>query len=141
PKLRHVRTVPTYGVLGGCASRVLGGFAFSVLCIVLGATCVMRAQTAHRPGPMPTLPLTQLDDRAGAAELDNRTFSLTFAQPVAVRDLLLLLVHNTSLSLVPDPAITGSFMGELKNVTVRQALGLILSPLGLEYAVDGTVVR
>jgi type II secretory pathway component GspD/PulD (secretin) len=109
-------------------------------CIVLGLTCVVAAQ-AQRPGPMPTLPLTQLDERAAAAELDNRTFSLTFAQPVAVRDLLLLLVRGTSLSLVPDPAITGSFMGELKNVTVRQALGLILSPLGLEYAVDGTVVR
>jgi type II secretory pathway component GspD/PulD (secretin) len=108
--------------------------------IVVGATCVVAAQ-APRPGQMPTLPLTQLDERAAAAELDNRTFSLTFAQPVAIRDLLLLLVRGTSLSLVPDPAITGSFMGELKNVTVRQALGLILSPLGLEYAVDGTVVR
>ena len=82
---------------------------------------------------MPTLPLTQLDERALAADLDNRTFSLTFAQPVAVRDLLLLLVRGTSLSIVPDPAISGSFIGELKNVTVRQALGLILPPLGLDY--------
>ena len=51
-----------------------------------------------------------------------------------VRDLLLLLVRGTSLSIVPDPAIAGSFIGELKNVTVRQALGLILPPLGLDYA-------
>jgi MSHA biogenesis protein MshL len=58
-----------------------------------------------------------------------------------VRDLLLLLVRGTNLSIVPDPAIGGTFIGELKNVTVRQALGLILRPLGLDYALDGSVIR
>ena len=96
---------------------------------------------AQRPAPMPALPLTQLDDRALAVDLDNRTFTLTFAQPVPVRDLLLLLVRGTNLSIVPDPAIGGTFIGELKNVTVRQALGLILRPLGLDYALDGSVIR
>ena len=90
---------------------------------------------------MPTLPLTQLDERGPAADLDNRTFTLTFAQPVPVRDLLLLLVRGTNLSLIPDPAITGAFIGELKNVTVRQALDSILPPLGLAYTVDGGFVR
>ena len=87
-----------------------------------------------RPAQMPTLPLTQLDERGLAADLDNRTFSLTFAQPVPIKDLLLLLVRGTAISIVPDPAISGSFIGELKNVTVRQALSLILPPLGLDYA-------
>ena len=95
----------------------------------------------QRPTPMPTLPLTQLDERVLAGDLDNRTFTLTFAQPVPVKDLLLLLVRGTSLSVVPDPSVTGTFIGELKNVTVRQALGLILRPLGLDYALDGGVVR
>jgi type II secretory pathway component GspD/PulD (secretin) len=95
----------------------------------------------QRPAPMPTLPLTQLDERAPSADLDNRAFTLTFAQPVPVKDLLLLLVRGTSLSVVPDPAIAGTFIGELKNVTVRQALGLILRPLGLDYALDGGVIR
>ncbi len=94
-----------------------------------------------RPAQMPTLPLTQLDERGLTADLDNRTFSLTFAQPVPIKDLLLLLVRGTAISIVPDPAISGSFIGELKNVTVRQALSLILPPLGLDYALDGTVVR
>jgi type II secretory pathway component GspD/PulD (secretin) len=92
-------------------------------------------------GQMPTLPLTQLEERAPAADLDNRTFTLTFGQAVPIKDLLLLLVRGTSLSIVPDPDVTGSFIGELKNVTVRQALTLILPPLGLEYDVDRTVVR
>ena len=95
----------------------------------------------QRPAPMPALPLTQLDERVLAGDLDNRAFTLTFAQPVPVRDLLLLLVRGTSLSIVPDPAISGSFIGELKNVTVRQALGLILRPLGLDFALDGAVIR
>jgi MSHA biogenesis protein MshL len=90
---------------------------------------------------MPTLPLTQLDERAFAADLDNRTFTLTFAQAVPLSDLLLLLVRGTSLSVVPGPGVTGSFIGELKNVTVRQALDFILRPLGLDYAVEGGVVR
>ena len=96
---------------------------------------------SQRPAPMPALPLTQLDERVPAGDLDNRTFTLTFAQPVPVKDLLLLLVRGTSLSIVPDPAVGGTFIGELKNVTVRQALGLILRPLGLDYALDGGVIR
>jgi type II secretory pathway component GspD/PulD (secretin) len=95
---------------------------------------------AQRTAPMPALPLTQLDERALAVDLD-RTFTLTFAQPVPVRDLLLLIVRGTNLSIVPDPSIGGTFIGELKNVTVRQALGLILRPLGLDYTLDGNVIR
>jgi type II secretory pathway component GspD/PulD (secretin) len=114
--------------------RVLGAG-----CLVLGAT--NASAQAPRTAQLPVLPLTQLDERGRAADLDNRTFTLTFAQPVPVKDLLLLLVRGTTLSVVPDPAVTGSFIGELKNVTVRQALGLILRPFGLDFAVDGPVVR
>src|SRR5689334_9954892 len=95
------------------------------------------AAAGQQPRPaaqMPTLPLTQLDERGLATDLDSRAFSLTFAQPVPIKDLLLLLVRGTNISIVPDPGITGSFIGELKNVTVRRALDLILRPLGLEYA-------
>lgn len=94
-----------------------------------------------RPAQMPPLPLTQLDDRALSADLDNRTFSLTFAQPVALHDVLLLLVRGTGLSIIPEPSINGMFIGELKNVTVRQALGLILQPFGLDFSADGGAIR
>ena len=110
-------------------------------CLVLGAgASVALAQPPQRP-TLPALPLTQLNERALAADLDNRTFTLTFAQPVPVRDLLLLIVRGTSLSIVPDPTIEGTFIGELKNVTVRQALNLILPPLGLASDLDGAFVR
>ena len=114
------------------------------LALVFMAAASLAAQTPAqpaRPAQMPPLPLTQLDERARSADLDNRTFSLTFAQPVALHDVLLLLVHGTSLSIVPDPSANGTFIGELKNVTVRQALGLILQPFGLDFSAEGGVIR
>jgi MSHA biogenesis protein MshL len=98
------------------------------------------AQAPQQPVP-PPLPLTQLDASGPAADLDARSFSLTFAQPVPIQDLLLLLVRGTDLSLIPSPEIDGTFIGELKNVTVRQALDSILPPLGLDYTVDGGFIR
>jgi type II secretory pathway component GspD/PulD (secretin) len=102
---------------------------------------VLVAAPALAQAPPPTVPLTQLDVRGAAADLDNRAFTLTFAQAVPIKDLLLLLVRGTNLSVVPDPSIDGSFIGELKNVTVRQALDSILPPLGLSYTVDGGFIR
>ena len=115
--------------------------AVGAACVVLGAVTASAQAPQPRPAPMPQLPLTQLDERVSAGDLDNRAFTLTFAQPVPVRDLLLLLVRGTTLSIVPDPGVTGTFIGELKQVTVRQALGLILRPLGLDYALDGSIIR
>src|SRR5579872_976294 len=90
---------------------------------------------------LPVLPLTQLDERALAADLDSKTLTLTFAQAVPVKELLLSIVRGTSLSVVADPSITDTFVGDLKNVTVRQALALILRPQGLDFSVDGAFIR
>jgi hypothetical protein len=43
--------------------------------------------------------------------------------------------------VVPDPGLNQRFIGDLKNVTLREALDLILEPLGLDYAVRGQVIR
>ncbi|HEX7137364.1 MAG TPA: hypothetical protein VF219_05945, partial [Vicinamibacterales bacterium] len=103
---------------------------------------LLGPQTAQqRPGVLAPLPLTQLDERASSPDLDNRTVTLTVAQPLAVQDLLIQIVRGTSLSVVPDPSIGGTFIGELKNVTIRQALDLTLPPLGLDYAADDTRLR
>jgi len=111
------------------------------IALMLIAVPIRGLAQVARPAPMPPLPLTQLDERALSADLDNRAFSLTFAQPVAINDVLLLLVRGTSLSVVPDPSISGSFIGDLKSVTIRQALGLILQPLGLDFTADGGVIH
>jgi type II secretory pathway component GspD/PulD (secretin) len=105
--------------------------------LVIGA----HPHAQQQPRPLPTLPLTQLDERSASAELDNHTLSLSFAQPQPIRDALLAAVRGTNLSVAPDPGVAGAFAGELKNVTVRQALEAMLPPLGLAYSVDGTLVR
>jgi type II secretory pathway component HofQ len=115
------------------------------LALVFAASAFHASAQVARPSQTsslpPALPLTQLDERALSADLDNRAFSLTFAQPVALHDVLLLLVRGTNLSIVPDPSANGTFIGELKNVTLRQALGLILQPFGLDFSADGSVIR
>jgi len=114
------------------------------LALVFASAAAQAPAAAQRAGQgtlPPPLPLTQIDDRALSADLDNRTFSLTFAQPVAIQEVLLLLVRGTSLSIVPEPSINGMFIGELKNVTIREALGLILQPFGLDFTADGGFVR
>ena len=91
--------------------------------------------------PLAPLAVTQLDDRQRALDLEGRVFSLRFAEPVAIRELLLLLVRDTDFSIVPDPDVTGVFIGELKNVTLREALQLVLQPLGLDYSVEDRFIH
>jgi len=109
--------------------------------ILAFATASQGSQVPQRPGTLAPLPLTQLDEHASSPELDNRSVTLTFPQPLPVQEVLLLLVKGTSLSIVADLAIGATFIGELKNVTIRQALDLTLQPLGLDYAVDDTRLR
>ena len=95
---------------------------------------IPSAQTAQT---LPSAPVTQLDEQQGHPDLDNRRFSLSFSQPTPINDILLLLVSDTNLSLIPDPALDQTFIGDLKNVTLREALDLILEPIGLDYSVRG----
>ena len=91
--------------------------------------------------PLPTLPITQLDVRQTDPDLDGRRVSLAFPRPTPVRDVLIRLVRNTRLSVIADPAVAQAFVGELKNVSVREALDVIVEPLGLDYIVRGQVIR
>jgi MSHA type pilus biogenesis protein MshL len=91
--------------------------------------------------PLAPAPVTRLDERQIHPELDGQRFSLSFSEPRPIIDILRLLVADTSLSLIPDPALDQTFIGELKNVTLREALDLMLEPLGLDYSVQGNVVR
>jgi MSHA biogenesis protein MshL len=87
------------------------------------------------------LPVTRLDERTGIADLDApHAVSLSISQPIAIKDALLLLVRGTAFSLAVDQAVTGTFAGELKDLTLRQALEAVLFPQSLGYTVDGTVI-
>jgi MSHA biogenesis protein MshL len=88
---------------------------------------------------LPPLPATQIDDRLPAKA--RQAFSLSFSEPQPIRDVLLLLVKDTGLSVAIDPDVAGTFTGELANVTLRQALEIVLPPLGLQYTLSDNVLR
>ena len=90
----------------------------------------------------PGMPVTQVDPGAAGATLDSpRRLSLTFSEPRPVQEVLRLLVSGTPFSLALDPDVTGTFRGELKQLTLRDALTTLLAPLGAEFEVHGTVLR
>jgi type II secretory pathway component HofQ len=117
----------------------LGAAMTSLATTLPGLPPVPAAQAQQ---PLQPLAITQLDERLDASDLDNlRPLDITLGEPAPIVDLLLLLVRGTRLSIVPDPDITGTFQGELKGVTVRQALEMILQPRGYDYSVQGNLVR
>jgi hypothetical protein len=112
------------------------------LAAAAGVSASAWAQAASAQRPLPPLPVTRLDPGTQETSLDTpRRLSLAFAKPVAVRDLLLLLVADTPFSVALDPDVTGTFIGDLKDITLRQALESVLAPRGLAYSVEGTLIR
>jgi MSHA biogenesis protein MshL len=99
-------------------------------------------QPAPRRDQLSPLPVTRLDEPGASVTLDAaRPLSLRFAEPAPVRNVLMLLVRDTGLSLVTEPEVEGQFIGELRNVSLRRALDLVLHPLDLDYRVDGSAIR
>ena len=97
----------------------------------------------QRTADLPPLPATTVDARPPGANLDGpRKVSLTISRPMALGDLLLLLVNGTPFSLVDGGSVTGAtFVGDLKDLTMRQALEAVLFPRALDYDVQGTLIR
>jgi type II secretory pathway component GspD/PulD (secretin) len=112
-----------------------------------GAPAPVTSQAPAAPArpagsQLPPLPVTQIDQRDAAASLDSqRGLSLGFADPMPIGEVLQLLVAGTPFSLAVDSDATGTFRGELKRLTLREALATLLTPLGLDFDVQGTVIR
>ena len=126
--------------------------------LVLVMTAVVSLSAGQHPGDIPAIrfeavyggqaspavpyPVARLDDGEQGADLDRaRAGSLAIAQPLPIRDVLLLLFRGTGFSVVFDPAVTGSFIGELSDLSLRQALEAVLVPARLDYRREGRVVQ
>jgi type II secretory pathway component GspD/PulD (secretin) len=86
------------------------------------------------------MPVTEIDQRETTLDSPRR-LTLTFAEPQPIEEALQLLVMGTPFSLAIDGEVKGSFRGELKQLTLREALTALLAPLGLDFEVQGTVIR
>jgi MSHA biogenesis protein MshL len=114
----------------------------SVILAVFVCPLALAAQQQPQPAtPLQSVAITQLDLRQTHPELDGQRISLGFADATPIKDILLLLVRDTSLSIIPAPSLDQAFLGDLKNVTIREALDLILEPLGLDHSIRGQVIR
>jgi MSHA biogenesis protein MshL len=108
--------------------------------LVLTLGMPFSAQVPQQPG-LPPLAVSQIEDGRRSEAL-SQTLSLSFAEPVSIRELLLLLVQGApTLSVVIDPDVDGTFSGDLKNVTLQQALDLVLEPHGFVAAIQDNIVR
>jgi type II secretory pathway component GspD/PulD (secretin) len=103
---------------------------------------ILSQPAVQRPGELPSLPITQLDERPRTADLDGpRRISLTVSRPMALRDVLALLFSATPLRVVFEEGVDGTFTGALTDLTMREALEAVLFPRGLDYDVQGTLIR
>ena len=101
------------------------------------------AGRAGRAGPRCVRSPSRNSTNASRAAISTATrpVSITLSEPTPITDLLLMLVRDTRLSVVPDPDVQGTFRGELNDVTLRQALEMILQPHGYDYSVQGNLIR
>jgi len=115
--------------------------AVPVVRLADGAIAQPAQPTPARPSSgLPAVPATQI--AGNAVTLDSpRRLSLSFLEPRPIDEVLALLTAGTPFSLAIDADARGSFRGELKQLTLREALATLLAPLGLEFDVPGTVIR
>lgn len=111
------------------------------LMVVLTGMAIAAPSRAQSVTPLKPLPAIQLEVVRGLPELDGARFSLGFSEPTPINDVLMLLVRQTRFSVIPAPGLDQRFIGDLKNVTLREALDLILEPMALDYSVRGSVIR
>ncbi len=115
-----------------------GAVSVSLMMTAQGAAQAPLHQQTDQATTLRPIAVTQLDERPHGSDLDStRPLTITLAQAIPITDLLLMLVRDTRLSVVPEPDVQGMFRGELKDVTLRQALEMILQPHGLDYALQG----
>jgi type II secretory pathway component GspD/PulD (secretin) len=93
-------------------------------------------------GQLPPLPATQIDPRDAASSLERQSgLTLSFEEPMPIGEVLRLLVEGTQYSLSIDRDATGTFRGQLKRLSMREALATLLTPLGLDFEIQGTIIR
>jgi type II secretory pathway component HofQ len=105
---------------------------------------VVRFEAVYgvQSSPASPYPVARLDDGERGADLDQtRAGSLAIAQPLPLRDVVLLLFRGTPFSVVFDPSVNATFIGELSDLSLRQALEAVLVPAGLDYRRQERVIH
>jgi MSHA biogenesis protein MshL len=105
--------------------------------LILGLTADLpQGQAVQSPPPIQQ---GKVDSPNGEKAKSRFTLNV---KDVNLREALLLLNRNSSYSLIMEPGIdTAIPVLDLKNVTMEEALQSILPGLGLEYRLEGNVLK
>src|SRR3990172_2676291 len=96
-----------------------------------------RVEAPAKPPDLEELLVTQVEEKR---KLEERLLSFS-VKGVDVKEVLQGLAQASELNIVFDPDISGPVTIDLKDVTLGDALEMILSPLGLEYRREKNVIR
>ena len=96
-----------------------------------------RVEVPPKPPELEELLVTQVEEKR---KLEERLLSFS-VKGVEVKEVLQGLAQASELNIVFDPDIAGTVSVDLKDVTLADALEIILTPLGLEYRRDKNVIR
>jgi MSHA biogenesis protein MshL len=124
---------------------------FLILLSVLGCATTPNKERAKlpsqkveppKPHPPPEEKLKELviPQMEKAKKVPDRLFSI-YARDSNIQDVLLAFSRDSELNIVIDPDLNGKVTIDLKRVTLKEALGAILSPLGWTYAIDGKLIK
>jgi MSHA biogenesis protein MshL len=93
---------------------------------------------APPPTALPQIPAIQLEERQqpGTSFLSQMT-----VRNADLRAFLSALAQAAGLNLSMPPDITGTVSVDFDNVTLDQALDAVLTPLNLQYRIDGNLLR
>lgn len=123
------------------AAAVMAAQGLPVTRLAGEGPAVPAEQRPAAPQTRQGLPATQIDLGAVATLDSPRRLSLRFLDARPVEEVLRLLIEGTAFSLAIDSDAGGTFRGEVKNLSLRDALVTVLAPLGLDFDVRGTVLR
>ena len=95
-----------------------------------------------RPQPPPEEKLKEIvvPQMEEVKKVPDKLFSV-YARDSNIKDVLLAFSKESELNIVIDPELNGKVTIDLKRVTLKEALDVILTPMGWTYRIDGKFIK
>jgi MSHA type pilus biogenesis protein MshL len=124
---------------------------FLILLLVLGCATAPRKERVKlppqktedtRPQPPPEEKLKEIvvPQMEEAKKVPDKLFSI-YARDSNIQDVVLAFSKESELNIVIDPELNGKVTIDLKRVTLKEALDVILTPMGWTYRIDGKFIK
>jgi MSHA type pilus biogenesis protein MshL len=78
--------------------------------------------------------------REEAKKIPEKLYSLS-ARDANIQEVLLAFSKESELNIIIDPELSGKVTVDLKQVTLKEALEVILSPMGWTYSLDDKFIK